>query len=238
MQNKITLNDIQIHNRIRNFTKNGKGACFESNRALGKIFGIHYITVSKSIKKLEKLEHITISGKTNNRNLISTKKAINIEVSTVSKKANNEKELLVKKLIGDITISQNTNKLLVKLLTTISNNTNQSNNTLIIKEVIERISKKKKTTKKEIEEKNAPYEHIANKFLELVKDFRKNNIINKNKWCNSFRLLEKDVGEDRMTDALAWYSVKIGKPYVPECYSAVSFREKFIKIESAKRRAL
>jgi hypothetical protein len=55
-------------------------------------------------------------------------------------------------------------------------------------------------------------------------------------WATSLRLLHNQVGEKQYLYALNWYSNNIGKQYIPECYSAISFREKWDKIVMAIKR--
>ena len=57
-------------------------------------------------------------------------------------------------------------------------------------------------------------------------------------WAKSFDLLmRKDgVSEERISAMLEWYSENAGGDYVPVAESGASFREKFLKLESAKLR--
>lgn len=61
---------------------------------------------------------------------------------------------------------------------------------------------------------------------------------NLNKWADHFRLLRVNdkIKKHRITKALEWYIQNIGKEYIPQAYSAFSFRQKFMKIELAKKR--
>ena len=55
--------------------------------------------------------------------------------------------------------------------------------------------------------------------------------INLNSWCNDLRLLEKEVGHDRVVQVLSWYDNNMGKEYICQCESMKSFRSKFTKLE-------
>lgn len=60
----------------------------------------------------------------------------------------------------------------------------------------------------------------------------------KSKWADEFRILRGELEQDevRVQEVLDWFSDHIGKPYVPEAYSAYGFRKKFLQIESAMKR--
>ncbi len=160
MQNKLNLTDIKIYNRIYFFTVKKNKACFESNRELAGYFGIHYITVSKSIKKLAELGFVAISGNTNRRVIKTTQKPMNVKVKAISEKTYSKNELLAITLIAKLgTISQNAMQLLAEMLTTISQKANQSNIEEVIREVI-RISKKEKTIKKDKKNKYGEFQNV------------------------------------------------------------------------------
>jgi len=85
-------------------------------------------------------------------------------------------------------------------------------------------------------------ERAAHKFAEVVKTYRK---VQKNsdlrQWANVFRQMrevdgtsKKDIGE-----TIVWYRKHIGEDYVPEAFSAATFRKKFNegKFKSAMRRS-
>lgn len=55
-------------------------------------------------------------------------------------------------------------------------------------------------------------------------------------WAKQFALLRKSVDEERIRQVLNWYQDNIGGQYVPQAYSAKSFREKFLQIEKAMER--
>jgi hypothetical protein len=57
-------------------------------------------------------------------------------------------------------------------------------------------------------------------------------------WAKEFRMLEKALDGDRgrLDGVLDWYVLNIKKPFVPEAYSAKSFRAKFQKISDARAR--
>jgi hypothetical protein len=56
------------------------------------------------------------------------------------------------------------------------------------------------------------------------------------KWAKEISLLRGEVGSERLAPALAWYTAHIGGEYIPESYCAKSFRDKFLRIESAMKR--
>jgi hypothetical protein len=58
-------------------------------------------------------------------------------------------------------------------------------------------------------------------------------------WANEFRILRQHLDQDelRLLDVLDWYRANFGKAYVPRAYSAKSFRDKFLAIEDAMKRA-
>lgn len=59
-----------------------------------------------------------------------------------------------------------------------------------------------------------------------------------NTWSDSFRKLITidDIPPARIRKMLNWYEDHVGEEMVPQCYSAKSFREKFIRLEDAMKR--
>lgn len=80
----------------------------------------------------------------------------------------------------------------------------------------------------------------AKKLYEALKAkkkiFRK---VNLNKWIFQFKKLRVDEEEkkDRIKKVLLWYIRHIGEEWIPEAFSAMSFREKFENIEAAMERS-
>lgn len=81
----------------------------------------------------------------------------------------------------------------------------------------------------------------AERLSEIVRKNRKINIDNRkiSQWAKSIDLLiNKDgVAEERIEQAIAWYSENVGGDFVPVIESGTTFREKFGKLESAIERA-
>lgn len=63
---------------------------------------------------------------------------------------------------------------------------------------------------------------------------------NQTKWADEFRLLRDtlDQDTDRLEAVLDWYCDHAGKEYVPEAFSAGSFRGKFLAVEQQMKRRL
>lgn len=61
---------------------------------------------------------------------------------------------------------------------------------------------------------------------------------NLNNWESHFKKLRSidKIKRSRIIVVLKWYVLNIGKKYVPEVYSASSFRSKFLRVESAMER--
>lgn len=51
-------------------------------------------------------------------------------------------------------------------------------------------------------------------------------------WSKEFAILGREISEDRIQKVLTWYCTRIGQAYVPLAYSAKTFRQKFLQIES------
>lgn len=70
---------------------------------------------------------------------------------------------------------------------------------------------------------------------------RLSNLVKKNKlqvgrmsfkkWADEFTKLQKKHDDATITKVMDWYVLNIGKEYVPEAYSAMSFRKKFDQIK-------
>jgi hypothetical protein len=63
---------------------------------------------------------------------------------------------------------------------------------------------------------------------------------NQTKWADEFRVLRDtlDQDTDRLEAALDWYCAHAGEEYVPEAFSAGSFRGKFLAVEQQMKRRL
>lgn len=63
---------------------------------------------------------------------------------------------------------------------------------------------------------------------------------NQTKWADEFRLLRDtlDQDTDRLEAVLDWYCDHAGEEYVPEAFSAGSFRGKFLAVEQQMKRRL
>jgi hypothetical protein len=74
----------------------------------------------------------------------------------------------------------------------------------------------------------------------VSKHIKVNGKANLREWANQFRLMrERDgVSQDDINEALEWYDDHIGEEYIPEAFSAKSFREKYSsgKIPAAMKR--
>lgn len=59
-------------------------------------------------------------------------------------------------------------------------------------------------------------------------------------WANQFRILRNEVTQDRkrIRRALKWYIRHFGEAYVPQAYSGLGFRQKFLHIEAAMARSV
>jgi hypothetical protein len=67
------------------------------------------------------------------------------------------------------------------------------------------------------------------------KIFRKVNIHQWTKHLQKLRI-EDGIKKKRLKEVLNWYILHFGEKYVPQIYSAESFREKFLFVEDAKKR--
>lgn len=63
---------------------------------------------------------------------------------------------------------------------------------------------------------------------------------NQTKWADEFRVLRDtlDQDTDRLEAVLDWYCAHAGEEYVPEAFSAGSFRGKFLAVEQQMKRRL
>jgi len=93
--------------------------------------------------------------------------------------------------------------------------------------------KEKKIKQNKIEENrikdiNVPYLGIVERYKTLIESYLGKDIkVNKNEWAKEFRLCEKEQGITEFQFMLDWYAKNISKEYIPECYSAKTFRDKF-----------
>jgi len=93
--------------------------------------------------------------------------------------------------------------------------------------------------KQQINNRQSFDKKCCQKLIELLqtrrKVFRKINLAN---WITTFKKLRIDDGikKSRIKKVLIWYIKHFGEDYVPEAYSAKSFRDKFLQIESSKDR--
>lgn len=114
-----------------------------------------------------------------------------------------------------------------------NSNTDCSNNDIVA-------SDRKEGSKPSIGERNKKCIPLSTHLAKTVKSYR-NYKIDKKKiksWANDFRLLKEKDGVDsqRIKKVLTWYRKNIGGQYVPEAFSASTFRSKFLKLESALER--
>jgi hypothetical protein len=88
-------------------------------------------------------------------------------------------------------------------------------------------------------EKRTPDHLAAQQLFEALSEKRKVTSSAKPKnWHAEFRKLRAELGDDeRLRSVLDWYCSHVGQDKVPEAFSASSFREKFIRIESAMTRS-
>lgn len=72
----------------------------------------------------------------------------------------------------------------------------------------------------------------ASKLANVIKKHKlRSERITFRKWVEEFERLEKKHDKDTIQRVLDWYVANITKPYVPEAYSAQSFRKKFDAIK-------
>lgn len=231
--------DIFIYNRIKYFNKQKNNACFESNKSLSDAIGRSIPRISRSVNKLIKLGYVKNKGSAWARQMYITDKQLKQTLNLTDMSLNkNDKtiNLTDKGIISEMLITlYKTDK---ALLTKAIRDFNKSDNIVKENKRLELIDIVKDNNT--VKEKNEPFLRIVLIFKKLIEEFKGRTLtgksFNQDKWCDAIRLLQKDIGEERMLSALDWYAENIGKKYVPECYSAVSFREKFEKIESAMER--
>ena len=89
-----------------------------------------------------------------------------------------------------------------------------------------------------VKEKNIPFIPYAERLKAIIENFKATPLkkYNPDKWANTLRLLIENASKERVERVLAFYKVNIGKQYIPECFGADSFREKFEKLERAVAR--
>ncbi len=56
------------------------------------------------------------------------------------------------------------------------------------------------------------------------------------KWAKEFEILINETSSQKVKEIFDWYLLFVGKKYIPECFCAASFREKFNKLVAAKKR--
>ena len=81
----------------------------------------------------------------------------------------------------------------------------------------------------------SPFDGKASERLYKIIKSHINININTSKWPDIFRRLRTvdKISKARIKDVLNWYKSNIGDKYTPVAHSAVSFREKFTRLESA-----
>lgn len=57
------------------------------------------------------------------------------------------------------------------------------------------------------------------------------------RWTQEFAKLAKHAEQPRVDRVATWYAAHIGEAYLPQAYSAATFRKRFIEIETAMQRA-
>ena len=81
----------------------------------------------------------------------------------------------------------------------------------------------------------SPFDGKASERLYKIIKSHINININTSKWPDIFRRLRTvdKISKARIKDVLNWYKSNIGDKYTPVAHSAVSFRDKFTRLESA-----
>lgn len=141
-------------------------------------------------------------------------------------------------IISSVTLKSDTRETDTRILHT--NNIDRSNkdNILSVEDiksptVDESFEKNpEKRRKSDVKEVNKPFINNVQSFKESIEyNLGRPIKINLNAWCNDLRLLEKEVGHDRVIEVLSWYDDNMGKEYICQCESMSSFRSKFVKLE-------
>lgn len=84
------------------------------------------------------------------------------------------------------------------------------------------------------------YQSLSEQLKDIVSSINKITLGTRtHQWASHFRKLNEidKVPFSRIREVLKWYEEHIGEEFVPECYSAESFRIKFNKLESAMERS-
>jgi hypothetical protein len=88
--------------------------------------------------------------------------------------------------------------------------------------------------------KDKDYMPLARRLLQIAKQRRKvhTTLPQLRGWSHHFRMLveQNKVEWNRVEDSLDWYNIHWNDPFVPTILSAMTFREKFDKLEDAMRR--
>ena len=82
-------------------------------------------------------------------------------------------------------------------------------------------------------------ERLAKKLFECLLNKRKiMRSVKINKWSRVFKSIrtEEGIEKPRIKEVLNWYIDHISEKYIPQAYSAQSFKDKFFKIETAMER--
>lgn len=119
-------------------------------------------------------------------------------------------------------------------------NNNKDNNNKVNKELLDNdnISIKKQLTPTQIRTKE--FMPIAQKLSDIISSKKQIKIpsTRAKEWANPIRLLCDVDGVDigRIKKMVRWYKTVIGEPYIPIIESGYTLREKFVKLEDAKKR--
>ncbi len=86
-----------------------------------------------------------------------------------------------------------------------------------------------------IKQEDYKYYELSIQLCEALQSKRKlfRKKVNLNKWICRFKELNEQISIEKIQDVLSWYIKHIGQEYIPEAFSAKSFLDKFIRIESA-----
>uniref|UniRef100_A0A6M3IQB9 Uncharacterized protein n=1 Tax=viral metagenome TaxID=1070528 RepID=A0A6M3IQB9_9ZZZZ len=104
---------------------------------------------------------------------------------------------------------------------------------------LEKLSRSKTREKEELnfgQSEDTTYIRNSKTLARGLKEKRKvNRPFKCSTWAEQFEMLERLDGvlSDRISNVLNWYIEHIGKPFVPEAFSARGFRNKFLQIEDA-----
>ena len=241
----LLSNYFEKHKYFKEHSPKNEGWFFIHHKKIIDELGIKEYAITQAKKKLIKLELIEIE-----RRGIPSKEWININFINFYKLmlGNNNKTLVPQKTAGlqpQKTAGHNN----TKGNNTKGNNTKGNNKrrrlNYIVPPLLEdgtesdsiQFSNKTET----IGDKNKPYLPIAHKLAYLITS-KKNVKINGrklNSWANDIRLIvtEDDICQDRIINALDWYTEHHMDGYVPVIESGSSLRKKFLRLESAIERS-